>query len=47
VSMGDGYVFRVILTCRYPLEAHLSRTVGEEGVEPQFRRFSMRRSVPW
>jgi hypothetical protein len=30
VSMkGDGYVFRAILARRYPLEAHLSRAVGE------------------
>ena len=29
VSMeGDGYVIRAILTCRYPLEAHLSHAVA-------------------
>ena len=26
---GDGYIFRAFLASRYPLEAHLSRTVGE------------------
>ena len=26
---GDGSVFRAILACPYPLEAHLSRAIGE------------------
>jgi len=35
VSMkGDGYVFRAMLACRYPLEAHLLHIVGQQGMEP-------------
>ena len=34
---GDGYVFRAILARRYPLEAHLSRGVGQQRVESQLK----------
>ena len=38
VSMeGDGCVFRAILSSRYPLEAHLARGVGQQGVESQLK----------
>ena len=41
-----AYVFRAILASRYPLEAHLSRAVSQQGVEPKLGWFSILRSVP-
>ena len=35
--VGDGYFFEAILARRYPLEAHLSRATGQQGVEPKHR----------
>jgi hypothetical protein len=32
---GDGYVFGTILVSRYPLEAHLSRALSQQGMEPK------------
>jgi hypothetical protein len=32
---GDSYFFEAILASRYPLEAHLSRAVSQQGMEPK------------
>jgi hypothetical protein len=35
------YLSKYILTRHHPLKAYLSRTISQQGMEPQFRFFSI------